>query len=315
MLRFSPFRLLCTVCLGLAASLLYGLVSMVVVRAVEGPTAATLFWIDYALSFNTLISFGLALGTAFIIFDSQEVVPATIGGAFDAGLLSKTDYFRQRTRFLSLRRSITFSGVFTAAGFYVFQQCQFPRGGLSEALMLLSGSAQWGLGVYVGRKLFYAAMMMRSLLAVPVTENLFATRKLDEINSYVHFTSTLTIICSYLHVRGYFKGPFLYHGDFGEGAKIAFILMAIIATPVLVALNVYARVVLNKLYGDSIKLESDALREALANDELSSFEKRYYLMEYDKMVKDELNNSLKLTLSDIPLGITLLIMVLEPFIK
>lgn len=315
MLRLSPFRLMYTVCLGLTASLLYGLLGLALVRAVDGAAEGTLFWVDYALSFDTLISFGLALGTAFIIFDSQEVIPKTIEGAFTSSASLPPDYFKQRARFRSLRRSVTFSGVFIVAGFYVFQQCQFPHAGLPEALMLFSAAAHWGLGVYVGRKLFYAAMMLRSLLTVAVTENLFKTRKLDEINSYVHVTSTLTIICSYLHVRGYYKGPFLYHGIFGQGAKIAFILMAIIATPVLIAFSVYSRVVLNKLYADSIKLESDALHLALSDEALSPFEKRYYMIEYDKMVKDELRHSLKLTLADVPLGITLLVMVLEPMIK
>jgi hypothetical protein len=53
----------------------------------------------------------------------------------------------------------------------------------------------------------------------------------------------------------------------------------------------------------------------MKDEKLSDYEKRSYLLEFDKMSRDELRYNLQLTLSDLPIGITILIMVLEPIIK
>jgi len=73
--------------------------------------------------------------------------------------------------------------------------------------------------------------------------------------------------------------------------------------------------VLRKLYGQSIDAEIKKLKGKLQNEELSPYEKRIYLIEFNKMSRDELRYSLQLTLSDLPIGITILIMVLEPLLK
>ena len=181
--------------------------------------------------------------------------------------------------------------------------------------MIVAACAQWALGVYVGRKLCYAGMMLHSLTSVTVHRNLFKRRELDEINTYVHIASTLTIIFVYVHIRAYFQGPFLYHSALGESIKLFLVLPAVIATPVLLIFNFYPRVVLRKLYGESIDLEVGELQTALQDEATSPFSKRSYLIAFDKMCRDELRYSMQLTLSDLPIGITILIMILEPLIR
>ncbi len=266
----------------------------------------------YTTSFKTLFSFGLIFGTAIIVFRSQNVIPETIEAAFDNAHLSKTKYFLYKKRFQSPRRSITFSADFTVVAFVIFSYCEFPLSKLTEAIMIVAACAQYAPGVYVGRKLFYAGMMLHSLLATRVTRNLFRERELDEINSYVHVVSTLTVIFVYIHVVGYYGGPFLYGSFLGQSIKSLLILPAIIATPVLLIFTFYPRAVLRKLYSQSIDCEIESLRQVLHNEKLTSFEKRSYLIEFDKMSRDELRYSLQFTLSDLPIGITILIMVLQP---
>jgi hypothetical protein len=157
--------------------------------------------------------------------------------------------------------------------------------------------------------------MLHALLKANVTRNMFRERELDEINTYVHVVSTLTVIFVYIHVSGYYGGPFLYGSILGQSIKPFLILPAIIAIPVLMIFNFYPRAVLRKLYSQSIDFEIKKLQEALHHEELSQYEKRSYIMEVDKMSRDELRYSLQLTLSDLPLGITVLIMVLEPLIR
>jgi hypothetical protein len=303
-----------TVFLGLAISLAYSLLSSALLYFLEGKSESQLFLAAYNTSFKTLISLGLIIGTALVVFRSQNVIPQTIEAAFTDAQLSKTDYLFYKRRFVSGRRSITFAAEFVVVGFVIFSYCQFPLKGLAEVLMIIPACAQYALGVYIGRKLCYAGMMLHSLLGTTVTRNLFKERELDEINSYVHIASTLTIIFVYVHVLGYYGGPFLYKSIVGDSIKIFLLLPALIATPVLLIFNFYPRVALRKLYGQSIDVEIKKLQGALQNEGLNSYEKKSYLIAFDKMSREELRYSLQLTLSDLPIGITILIMVLQPLL-
>lgn len=301
--------------LGLAISLTYGVVSSAFLRYLGGKSEAQLFFVAYTSSFKTIISLGLILGTALIVFFSQNVIPKTIEDAFTKAQLSDTDYDYYKQRFASLRISITFSAEFIVVAFIIFSYCQFPLSRRGEVLMVIAACTQYALGVYVGRKLVYTGMMLHSLLPIIVTRNLFRKRELDAINPYVHVASTLTVIFVYIHVIGYYEGPFLYGSILGQSIKLFLLLPALIATPVLLIFNFYPRAVLRKLYSQSIDVEIRKLKEALKDEELSDYEKRSYLIEFDKMSRDELRYNLQLTLSDLPIGITILVMVLEPLLR
>jgi hypothetical protein len=301
--------------LGMGVSLAYGLVSLAILYFLDGADDAKLFFAAYTSSFKTIISLGLSLGTALIVYRSQQVIPQTIEAAFTEEELSKTDYLYYKRRFGSLLLSIEFSAEFVVVGFIIFYYCQFPLPKRAENLMIIAACVQYALGVYIGRKLVYVGMMLHSLLNIPIERNLFKNRELDGINPYVHVASTLTIIFVYIHVMGYFEGPFRFSSMVGESMKLFLLLPAIIATPVLLIFNFYPRAVLRKLYSQSIDVEIRRLQEVLQDEALSAYEKRSYLMEVDKMSRDELRYSLQLTLSDLPIGITILIMVLEPLIR
>jgi hypothetical protein len=302
-----------TVFLGLVMSLAYSLGGAVLLFFYEGKSESLAFLEAYNNSFKTLISMGLILGTALVIFRSQNIIPKTIEEAFEKEQLENTNYYFYKKRFGSARRSMTFAAEFAVAGFVIFTYCQFPLKGLAEVLMMVPACAQYALGVYVGRKLFYAGMMLHSLQDINVARNLFKNRELDELNTYVHIVSTLTIIFGYIHLIGYYEGPFLFQSVFGKSTKIFLLLPGLIATPVLLIFNFYPRLVLRKLYDQSIDIEIRALQKALQSEKLSAFEKRSYLLEFDRMSREELRYSLQLTLSDLPLGITILVMASQLF--
>jgi len=302
-----------TVFLGLVLSLAYDLLCSIFIYFLEGKRESLLFLAAYNTSFKTLISLGLILGTALLVFRSQNVIPETIEAAFTEDQLLKTKYFFYKRRFASWKRSLLFIAEFSLVGLIIFYYCQFPLQGLAKILMLIPACVQYALGVYVGRKLFYAGMMLHSLLGTTTVRNLFKDRELDEINTYVHIVSTLTIIFGYVHLRGYNEGPFLFNSLFGDSVKIFLILPAIIATPVLLIFNFYPRVVLRKIYDQSIDVEIRKLQSSLQNEELSSFEKRSYLLGFDRMSREELRHSLQLTLSDLPIGITIFVMLSQSF--
>jgi hypothetical protein len=309
----SPFKLMHTLFWGLAISLAYGFLSAVFLYFAEGKSESQSFLVAYNISFKTLISLGLSIGTALIVFRSQIVIPDTIETALD-GIPLPDSYTTYKKRFVSARRSMEFAAEFFIIGFFIFSCCQFPLPGLAEKLMIVPACIQYALGVYVGRKLCYAGLMLHSLLSIEINRNLFKKRELDAINSYVHIASTLTIIGVYLNILGYYEGPFLYQTVFGLSPKIFLLLPALIATPVLLIFNFYPRAVLRKIYSQSIDIEIKKLQEALQSEQLSSFEKKSYILEVDRMSREELRYSLQLTLSDLPIGVTILIMVLQPLL-
>jgi hypothetical protein len=110
---------------------------------------------------------------------------------------------------------------------------------------------------------------------------------------------------------GYHDGPFQYDSILGQSIKAFILVPVIIGTPVLLIFNFYPRTVLRKIYGRSIDVEAGRLKKAMANASLSLYEKRSYLTEFKRMSREELQYSLRLTLSDLPIGITIIIAALQ----
>lgn len=301
--------------IGFALSLAYGLCSALLIHAVTGKPEAQRFLVLYIGPFNTLVSFGLIIGTTLIVSLSQNVIPDTIEEVFTRAELAATEYYDNRAKYFSLRRTLNFASEFILIGFAIFRLCRFPLSGLAEVLMMVAACAQWALASYIGRKLRYAAMMLHSLLALDVNRNLFRERKLDIINTAVNIASTMTVIFVYLHVRSYYSGPFVYDSFIGSSAQVFLLSLAVLATPVLLIFNFFPREVLRKIYNKSIDVEVRNLQEELKSETLSPLEKKLRLMEVAKMYREELRYSLQLTLSDLPIGITILIMVAEPLIR
>lgn len=300
---------------GLGISVAYGLLGSALLWFIDGQAEAQSFFVAYTKSFKTIISLGLAIGTALVIFRTQDEVPKIIETAFIKTQLSKTNYYIYEQHFRSLFRTITFAAQLSVIAFIIFSYCKFPLSQRAEPLMMIAVCVQYALGAYVGRKLVYIGMMLHALMNVKVTRNLFKERELDEINTYVNVASTLTIISVYIHVISYYNGPFMFDSVVLESIRIFIIFPAVIATPVLLIFNFYPRAILRKLYSQSIDIEIKNLQEKLQSESLTAFEKHSYLIEFKKMSSDELRYSLQLTLSDLPIGITILFMLLDPLLK
>lgn len=299
---------------GLLVSLVYGLLGAALLWYFDGKPEAQLFFEYYTKSFKTLILLGFAIGIGLITHRTQNIVPETIEKAFTEAQLPK-EYHDHKAFFGNLVQTIWFMAQMGTAGFVIFLYCRFPLSPLGVALMLIAVFAQYAIGGYVGRKLIHIGMMVHSLLNVKITRNLFEKRELDNINTYVNAASTVTIISTYAQVACSYAGPFQYDSIFGDSVKIFLALPAILATPVLLIVNFYPRYVLRKLYSKSIDIEIKKLQKVMQNETLSAYEKRAHIIEFDKMARDELRYSLQLSLTDLPIGITILIMVFEPILR
>ena len=300
---------------GMGTSVVLGMVAGAVVYLVDGPTNAQQFLRAYTREFRTLVSFGLILGTALIVYKSQDFIASTIEAAFPRAELDGTEYDLNKRRLYSHRRTVLFAGELLVIAFPLFYYCRFPLTGIGEDIMIAVACLQYVLGSYVGRKLRYAGMMIHALANIPIKRNLFRGRELDSLNTYVNVASSLTVVFVYAHVLGYYTGPFKFDSLVGESIKPLLLLPAVIATPVLLIFNFYPRAVLRKVYGKSIEVEVKNLRAALRSEKVSAFEKRSHLMEFDKMCREELRHNLQLRLSDLPIAITIIVGLVQLLVR
>jgi hypothetical protein len=300
---------------GFAISLGYGLSASFLLYLIHGLGDAQLFFKAYMSSFHTVFSLGLILGTALIVGRTQRLIPETIEAAFRPEELEKTRYPHFKARFGNRRQSIIWSSELALASFLVFLLCKFPLPLLAENLMILAACAEYAFGVYVGRKLFYSALMLESLLEIKVNRNLFKNQELGIIDEYVHIASTLTFVFGAIHLHNYYFGPFSFQGVLGESARVLVLLPAIIGTPVLLIFNFYPRRVLRRIYSESIDVEIRNLERRLRDQTLDTFQRMSYVIEFEKQSRDELRYRLRLTLADLPIGITLLITLLASLLR
>lgn len=300
---------------GLALSTVYGGFGTVLIWYLEDDSKSMEFFAAYTSNFKTIISLGLILGTAFVVLYAQKDIPTMIETVFTKKQLEQTKYYTHRRHFWSLRKTILFAAQVTAVAFLIFRYCRFPLSRTGEILMMLAVCAEYAFASFVGRKLRYAAMMIHSLSDIKITRNLFKARELDNINWYVNVASTLTIIFVYVHIMCYYAAPFAYDTMFKQSVRTFLILPAIMATPVLLIFNFYPREVLRKLYSKSIDVEITNLRRKLRDENLNAYEKRSYLIEFNKMSREELRYSFQLALTDLPIGITILAMVIQALLK
>lgn len=313
-MKHTAFRPVAIFFSGLGISLGYGVLATVLVWTVEGEDAGLGFFYAYTTSFKTIISFGLIIGAARLVGEYQKEIPRTIKAAFRGQRLPQ-GYRREERYFWSRRKTTLFAAQLAATAFVIFWYCRFPLSPLGDILMLIAVCAQYALASFVGRKLRYTAAMLHELRNIDVPRNLFKGRRLDRIHWCVNIASTLTVIFVYVHVTSYYNGPFLYDSTFGASTRIFLLFPAIIATPVLLIFNFYPREVLRILYRKSIENELVKLRITLSNENLSPYEKRSHELEYEKMSQDELRYNLHLALTDLPIGITILVMFLQPLLK
>lgn len=315
MQKRPPFRVMFVFFAGLGISCAYSVLGYFLVFYLDGESAALDFFKAYTSSFKTIISLGLILGTALVVFYAQKDIPDTIEKVFTKTQLDGTEYLTHKQHFWSLRKTVIFAAELIAIAFFIFAYCRFPLSQTGDILMMIAVCAEYAFASFVGRKLRYAAMMIHSLSNVEIRRNIFKKRELDTLNWYVNVASTLTIIFVYVHVMFYYDAPFAYDTKFGRSVQIFLILPAIIATPVLLIFNFYPREVFRKLYNKSIDIEVKKLKRILMREDLKTYEKRSHLVEFNKMCQDELRYSFRLALMDIPLGITILAMVLQTLLK
>lgn len=312
--RTYLFALMWYLFLGFALSTIYGAATGAAIWQLDQAQFAK--YLDaYANSFNCLISAALIIGAASFVYATQNDVPSAIEKTFGPDALARTKYKKERGRYFSLVRSLSYSGNFAVAGFFIFYFCRFPFDGIPEYFLIALGCVQYALGVYVGRKLFYVAHMLNSISQLDTQREILQHSHFGSIISYVNILSTLTVMFVYVHVKSYYTGPFLFTSVLGTAPKIVLLLPAIIATPVLVLFNFYPRAVLRDLYARSIEHDVRQLTNKLRDDHLSEFERRSYLIEYDRLARDEMRYRLQLSLSDLPMGVTIVVMIIGLLMK
>ncbi|HZF93895.1 MAG TPA: hypothetical protein VEZ20_03380 [Allosphingosinicella sp.] len=304
------FFLMNSAFLGFVLTALYGILTSLAVWILT-PGDFQRYHQAFFVTINCAVAGGLVSTTAILILRTQDFVPKIVESAFTRRELEGTDYYPNKARFCSLTRSLTFSSSFAIGAVAIFYLARFPFRGPAEYFMIAFGCAQYAMGVYVGRKLFYIAQMLRAIDGLKVKRDLFQKDRLAGITTYVNAASTCTAIMVFVGVRSYYYAPFQYDSLFGNSVKIFMLLPAVIAIPVLALFNYFPRSVVRRLYERSIRLSQERMKRQFRNVNLSEFEKLTYLVEYGKISQDELRYRLRMTLTDLPMAATLAIAVIS----
>ncbi len=309
--RRHLFHLIYNVFIGFFVSALYGAATAASLLALGQASIFKSYLEAYFVTFNGALAGGLVLATAITVYRTQNYIPDTIERTFTARQLKKTSYFDWRREYYHIRKTLLFSSEFAIAGLVIFYAARFPFRGYAEAWLIIGGCTSYAVGVYVGRKLFHIAHMLRALETVQFTRNVFARDELGGISIYVNSISTLAAIMVYVGVASSYSAPFQYGSAVGVSVKAIMLLPAVIALPVLALFNYYPRVVVRKLYQRSIENERKALESRFKHSSLSEFERLTYQLEFDRLSRDELNYRLRMTLADLPMAATLGIALLS----
>jgi hypothetical protein len=294
------FGLLFETFLGIAISLGYGLLATGAVYAVQGQSEAVQFLRTYVGLFGSLVSFGLAVATALTVARYELLVPLSIEASFGKDDLSATDYSQRRDRYRSKIRSIVFATEFGVLGFVLSSLSRFPLRGLAESLLMSVAFIQWILSGYVVRKLYYAFLMLLSVVSLDGDEDVFRMRKLDASSSFIRVATTLGVICFYVLVRSYYHAPFMYDSVIGTTARVFLLGAPAAATAVFLAFNFLSRETLLQIYENA--LDAYIAQRPLSNESHIVLENR---------LRDDLRRSLKPNLADLPIALAALTTLLE----
>ena len=175
--------------------------------------------------------------------------------------------------------------------------------------MILPSCAQYGAGVYVGRKLFYAARIIACLESARLKEDVLNDETLNKTMNFVNITSTSTLIFTYFHVTSFYNAPFQYDTMMGLAPKIFLLLPAVIAAPVLVIFNFFPRTILRTVYQRAIQQRVAELRAELKRGDVSTFERLTHIVDFQRLSNEELRHRLKVSLADLPIFGTIILMV------
>ena len=149
---------------------------------------------------------------------------------------------------------------------------------------------------------------MTSTSQLPPFKNLFRV-----INGFLIAANALGALLTFIFLS--YIAPVPQGEQAVEAVTLQDFIPMIIGTPILLIFNFYPRTVLRKLYSRSIDFEARRLRKRLANASLTWYEKRSYIIEFKRMSREELRYSLQLTLSDLPIGITILIAAIQSLMR
>jgi hypothetical protein len=248
------FFLIYNVFYGFFLSAAYGALTAVAVWRFDQATDLTSYLEAYFVKFNSALSGGLVFSTALIVYRTRDYIPELIENTFSKSQLKNTIYLERRNDYDNLRKSLTFSSSFAIIAFGIFYGARFPFHGMAEYFFIAAGCAQYAMGVYVGRKIFHIAHMLRAIRSIHVNKDLFLEDKLYPVPIYVNAISTMAAIMVYVVVSSYYHAPFAYTSIAGTSVKMIMVLPAVISLPVLAVFNYYPRVVVRRLYERSISL-------------------------------------------------------------
>lgn len=294
---------------GFLLSLLFGGGTATIVHFWSGEAIFKRYIIAYFVDFNCFIAGGILASVVLLINKTNGYVPEIINENLKLRARAKSNYIKEKNRYNSIFEAAGESSIYLVFSIIVFTYAQFPFKGLAEYFMLFYTCIYYALGVYVGRKIYYIARMMKSVEnEVPKCINSSHDNFINLL-IYINSISILTAIFIYVHVASYYNANFLYSTFLGLSVKPLIFTPVIIGTPVVLLFNFYPKRAVRRIYFNAIEIEKKRIKAKMKRQDFSDFEKMIFLIEYEKTTKDEINYTLKTTLSDFSVFIPIILSV------
>lgn len=215
----------------------------------------------YCYTYNTLFVSSLIFGTGLFVFFTQKTIPDIIETAFYKNSLKKTKYEIKKARYQSVACTIMHSSFYMVICFIILTLCKFPLPKEIDAFMTVAICMQYGVAVYVGRKIYNISAMINAAKSARL--KIKSKHLLWRVIEYVNITTTLTILFLYFHIESLSGDHFEFSSYIGDASKNLLFFLLFIATPVLVIYNYYPRAIIRKILIESIDTQLKLLERCI----------------------------------------------------
>ncbi len=124
---------------GFGASLSYGVMSAVGLYFLYDIDVVKAFLENFAINFNCVVSGGLLLGAALLMYQTQYDIPEKLELVFGEEVREQVKYKEHKDRYLSPDRSAWFCAQFVVVGASIFYFAKFPSPLGAEVVMIIFG--------------------------------------------------------------------------------------------------------------------------------------------------------------------------------
>lgn len=293
----------------LSLTAMYGILGYIAFFTFEGSDSASSLIKFYIIDYSGLITGGACTTLFFLVILILGEFPNTISSNFSEKQLKYTQYSYWLKKSTSIIFGVLQFALYFLIGFSIYMLLEFPVPDSQKLYFTISTGVQFGMGGYVGRRLWCVGLMLKCLETVNPDRELFGNDDLPRLIYIVNIFTFLTFLMTGVHT--YFHSIIEYENstDLRYFIEPMVYLPAILAFPVVILFNFYPRMVVNRIYIRSINQQRDYIYQKLKDAGEDEVTRLKYMIEYQKYMNEEFRYRQRVALSEVPIALTILVAI------